>query len=209
MPDTPDSAGASPVSSLYAEAMARIGELLEAARAAGEPEPSAMTLATAGVDGRVSARVVLLKQLDERGIVFFTNYDSAKAHELNENAQAALCILWKTLEHAVQVRVEGRTERVATAESDAYFATRDRASQIGAWASRQSQTLVSRAELDTRVAEFERRFAGTEVPRPPHWGGFRLKPDLIEFWYGQRARLHDRIRYECTDGEWHKRLLYP
>lgn len=194
---------------LFAEAIATVGELLKAARAAGEPEPSAMTLATCGADGRVSARIVLLKQLDAHGFVFFTNYDSAKAHELGESSQAALCILWKTLRDAVQVRVEGTVERISAADSDAYFASRPRASQIGAWASRQSQTLASREELDARVTEFEQRFAGADVPRPPHWGGYCLNPDMIEIWYGQRARLHDRIRYERVDGEWRKRLLYP
>ncbi len=194
---------------LYGEAIETVNSLLAEAREVGEPEPTAMTLATCGADSRVSARIVLLKQLDQRGFVFFTNYDSAKAHELSESAQAALCILWKTLRHAVQVRVEGVVERIATADSDAYFASRARPSQIGAWASRQSQTLASRDELDTRIAEFEQRFAGAQVPRPPHWGGYCLKPDLIELWYGQRARLHDRIRYERIDDDWRKRLLYP
>jgi pyridoxamine 5'-phosphate oxidase len=194
---------------LYAQAVATVRELLEAARAAGEPEPTAMTLATADANGRVSARIVLLKQLDERGAVFFTNCTSAKATQLAAHRQAALCLHWKTLREGIQVRIEGRVERTSDAESDAYFATRPRESQIGAWASLQSQTLPARAELDARIAQFEKQFAGAPVPRPPHWGGYRVAPDLIEIWYGQRARLHERVRYESVDGAWTKRLLYP
>lgn len=194
---------------LYQEAIATFRTLLDEATHAGEPEPTAMTLATADAAGRVSARIVLLKGIEERGIMFVTNYDSAKAAQLAAHAQAALCVLWKTLRDGVQVRVEGSVDKVGAAESDAYFASRLRASQVGAWASLQSQTLPARAELDARVAEYERRFEGREVPRPPHWGGYRLKPDLIEFWYGQRARLHDRVRYDLVDGAWNKRLLYP
>ena len=195
--------------SLYAQAIATVRELLDAATAAGEPEPTAMTLATGDMHGRVSARVVLLKQLDERGFVFYTNYNSAKAEQLGPHQNAALCILWKTLRDKVQVRVEGAVEQTSLEESDAYFASRDRASQIGAWASLQSQTLPDRAELDARIAQFEREFAGKPVPRPPHWGGYRLVPDMIEIWYGQRARLHERVRYESVDGQWQKRMLYP
>jgi pyridoxamine 5'-phosphate oxidase len=194
---------------LYAEAIAAVRDLLAAARAAGEPEPTAMTLATADASGRVSARIVLLKSIDERGLVFYTNYDSAKAQQLAEGKNAALCILWKTLRHVVQVRVEGVVEETTAAESDAYFASRARDSQIGAWASLQSQTLASRAELDARVAEFEHQFDGAPVPRPPHWGGYRLVPDMIELWYGQPSRLHERVRYELANGAWTKRLLYP
>ena len=197
------------MSSLYVEAIEAASHLLDAARAVGEPEPTAMTLATAGIDGRVSARIVLLKHIDASGFAFYTNYDSAKAHQLEENSSAALCILWKTLDDIVQVRVEGSVGKVSAADSDAYFASRARASQIGAWASRQSQTLATREELDARVAEFEKKFDGTSVPRPPHWGGYCLVPEMIELWYGQRARLHDRVRYEIVDGAWTKRLLYP
>jgi len=176
---------------------------------AGEPEPTAMTLATGDAHGRVSARVVLLKQLDERGFVFYTNYHSAKAEQLGPHQNAALCILWKMLRDKVQVRVEGAVEQTSPEESDAYFASRDRASQIGAWASLQSQTLPDRAELDARIARFDREFAGRPVPRPAHWGGYRLVPDMIEIWYGQRARLHERVRYERVNGDWQKRMLYP
>ena len=194
---------------LYQEAMATFRTLLDEATRSGEQEPAAMTLATADASGRVSARIVLLKGADEDGVVFFTNYESAKAAQLAAHPQAALCILWKSLRDGIQVRFEGRVAKVGEAESDLYFASRPRASQIGAWASLQSQTLGSRAELDARVIEVEQRFAGTTVPRPPHWGGYRLVPDLIEVWYGQRARLHDRVRYERTDGAWSRRLLYP
>jgi len=195
--------------SLYAQAVSSVRELMDAAAVAGEPEPTAMTLATGDAHGRVSARVVLLKQLDERGFVFYTNYHSAKAEQLGPHQNAALCILWKMLRDKVQVRVEGAVEQTSPEESDAYFASRDRASQIGAWASLQSQTLPDRAELDARIARFDREFAGRPVPRPAHWGGYRLVPDMIEIWYGQRARLHDRIRYDLADGAWSKRLLYP
>lgn len=194
---------------LYAEAINQVRDLLAQAQAAGEPEPTAMTLATVDAEGRVAARVVLLKQLDERGFTFYTNYASAKAADLDSQRNAALCILWKMLRDKVQVRIEGMVEKASAEESDTYFASRDRASQIGAWASLQSQTLKDRAELDARIADYERKFAGKPVPRPPHWGGYRLVPDMIEFWYGQRARLHDRVRYELADGVWSKRLLYP
>ncbi|HST26834.1 MAG TPA: pyridoxamine 5'-phosphate oxidase [Rudaea sp.] len=194
---------------LLAEAVAQVRELIDAARVAGDPEPTAMTLATGDARGRVSARIVLLKELDGRGFAFYTNYDSAKAAQLGEQRHAALCLHWKTLRDGVQVRVEGVVEKTSTAESDAYFATRVRASQIGAWASLQSQSLADRALLDARIAQYEREFADKPVPRPPHWGGYRLVPDMIELWYGQRARLHDRIRYEQSDGRWSKRLLYP
>ncbi len=194
---------------LYQEAIATIRTLLDEATRAGEAEPSAMTLATVDAAGRVSARIVLLKSVEERGVMFVTNYDSAKAAQLAAHPQAALCLLWKTLRDGIQVRIEGAVEKVDRAESDAYFASRARASQIGAWASHQSQTLPARAELDARVAEFERRFEGKTVPRPPNWGGYLLVPDMIEIWYGQRARLHERVRYEPADRVWAKRLLYP
>jgi pyridoxamine 5'-phosphate oxidase len=194
---------------LYQEAIAQFRTLLAEAATAGEPEPTAMTLATANGAGRISARIVLLKDIDERGFVFYTNYRSAKAEQLAEQPRAALCMLWKSLRDVVQVRVEGSVEKAGAVESDAYFASRPRASQIGAWASLQSQTLPARVELDARVAEMEKRFAGAEVPRPPDWGGYRVVPDVIEFWFGERARLHDRIRYEGLEGHWTKRLLYP
>jgi len=196
-------------SELYQEAVTTFRALLDEATRVGEPEPTAMTLATADAAGKISARVVLLKNVDEAGFCFYTNYHSAKAAQLAAHRQAALCLLWKTLRDGVQVRIEGEIEKVDAIDSDAYFASRARLSQIGAWASLQSQTLPARADLDARVAEFERKFAGAPVPRPPHWGGYRLKPDMLEIWYGQRARLHDRVRFDRVDGAWSKRLLYP
>ena len=194
---------------LYQEAITTFRALFDEAVESGEAEPTAMTLATADASGRVSARIILLKHIDERGVMFVTNYDSAKAAQLAAHPQAALCVLWKMLRDGIQVRLEGAVEKISAADSDQYFASRVRASQIGAWASLQSQMLGTRAELDARVAEFERKFADAPVPRPPHWGGYRLVPDMIEMWYGQRARLHDRVRYDRIDGQWSKRLLYP
>jgi len=194
---------------LYQEALAMFRRLLDEATRAGDPEPTAMSLATADAHGRVSVRIVLLKEVDERGFVFYTNRESAKGRQLAAHPQAALCLHWKTLGDGVQVRVEGAVEQVGDSESDAYFASRPRDRQVGAWASLQSQALASRAELDARVAGFERKFAAGPVPRPPHWGGYRVVPDVIELWYGHRHRLHDRVRYERRDGTWSKRLLYP
>ena len=191
------------------EAIAQFRDLLAEAGAAGEPEPTAMTLATADAAGRISARIVLLKVVDEHGFVFYTNYESAKAEQLAAHPQAALCFLWKTLRDVVQVRVEGVVGKADAEEADAYFASRPRESRIGAWASKQSQTLPDRAELDARIAATEQRYPGADVPRPPFWGGYRLVPDMIELWFGQRARLHDRVRYERGAGGWSKRLIYP
>jgi len=191
------------------EAIAQFRDLLAEAGAAGEPEPTAMTLATADATGRISARIVLLKAVDEHGFVFYTNYESAKAEQLAAHPQAALCFLWKTLRDVVQVRVEGVVGKADAEEADAYFASRPRESRIGAWASKQSQTLPDRAELDARIAATELRYPGADVPRPPFWGGYRLVPDMIELWFGQRARLHDRVRYERGAGGWSKRLIYP
>jgi pyridoxamine 5'-phosphate oxidase len=176
---------------------------------ARDPEPTAMTLATATADGRPSARTVLLKGADARGFVFYTNADSIKGEQLRANPQAALLFLWKALREQVQVKIEGRVERVDDAESDAYFASRPRMSQLGAWASLQSQTMDTREAFDARLADYDREFAGGEVPRPPHWGGFRVVPDMIEFWYGAQFRLHERHRYERIAGEWTRRLLFP
>lgn len=195
--------------SLYLEAIETLTRLLAEASAAADPEPTAMNLATVAANGRVSSRIVLLKQLDDDGLQFFTNYESAKAGQLDAHAQAAVSFHWKTLRDQVQVRVEGQVEKLDAALSDAYFATRPRLSQIGAWASLQSQELPGREVFDARVAEFEQRFAGVEVPRPPHWGGYRLRPDLFEFWYGAQFRLHERQRYELHDGAWIRHLLFP
>jgi pyridoxamine 5'-phosphate oxidase len=195
---------------LYQEALATFRGLLDEARAAGDPEPTAMTLATCADDGRVCARVVLLKRVDGRGFRFFTNYESAKGTQLAAHPQVALCFHWKSLREQVQVCVEGRAERLSSDESDAYFTTRARGSQIGAWASLQSQPLADRAEFEARIAEFEMRFADVPVPRPPHWGGLVVVPDCVEFWYGAGFRLHERRRYErSAAGDWSKGLLYP
>jgi pyridoxamine 5'-phosphate oxidase len=178
------------------------------ALAAGVAQADAMTLATATRDGRPSARVVLLKGVDARGFTFFTNYESRKARELDANPRAALVLLWAPLER--QVRIGGEVARLSAEESDAYFATRPRGSQLGAWASRQSRPLTGRAELDERWAELDARWAGAPVPRPPQWGGYRLAPREIEFWQGRANRLHDRFAYTReTDGTWARARLQP
>jgi pyridoxamine 5'-phosphate oxidase len=175
----------------------------------GEPDPTAMTLASADPGGRVSLRAVLLKHVDARGFVFYTNLESGKGRQLKDNPRAALCFLWMRLRNQVQVRIEGEVEPVSAADADAYFATRPRESQIGAWASMQSQTLPDRATFDTRMSQFEQQFEGAPVPRPPYWSGLRVRPDMVEFWYGARYRLHQRDRWELVDAHWQRRLLYP
>jgi pyridoxamine 5'-phosphate oxidase len=193
----------------YQEALATFDDLLREARTAGDPEPTAMTLATS-VDDRVSARIVLCKGADARGFRFFTNYDSAKGEQLAAQARVALVFHWKTLRHGVQVRVEGLASKLDGAESDAYFASRPRGSQVGAWASAQSATLADRAEFEARIDAVERRFDGAPVSRPPHWGGYVVAPELIEFWYGAEFRLHERQCYERdAQGRWSRRMLFP
>jgi pyridoxamine 5'-phosphate oxidase len=194
---------------LYQEAIATFSALLDEARASGDSEPTAMTLATADADGRVSARIVLLKGVDADGFRFFTNYESLKGAQLARHPQAALCFHWKLLREQIQVRVEGAVSQVSAAESAAYFASRARGSQIGAWASLQSQALPDRGAFEQRIAEFEERFEGGDVPRPPNWGGYLVKPERIEFWYGARFRLHERVMYVRERGRWSKGLLYP
>ena len=164
-------------------------------------------LATADTQGRPSVRIVLLRSADERGFVFHTNYNSRKARELAGNPHAALCLHWHTLEE--QIRIEGRVEKLPEEESDAYFAARPRGSQLGAWSSNQSAVLPSRETLEQAYRETERRFEGQTVPRPPFWGGFRLVPAQIEFWFGRPDRLHDRLRYVREGEGWRIDRLYP
>ncbi len=197
------------MSDLYTEALATFASLLAEATATGDPEPTAMTLATADAQGRPAARTVLLKAFDARGFVFYTNYDSRKGQQLTANPQAALLFLWKSLREQVQVKIEGLVEPVSLAEADEYFASRPRPSQIGAWASLQSQTLDARETFETRIDAFEKKFEGVDVPRPAHWSGFRVVPERIEFWYGARFRLHERQHYQRVDGQWTQRMLYP
>lgn len=199
------------MSDLYAEALSTFSSLFEEAKQSREAEPNAMTVATAAADGRPSARIVLLKSFDERGFVFYTHLHSHKGQELQHNPQAALLFLWRTLREAgIQVRIEGRVEQVDDVEADAYFASRPRPSQIGAWASSQSDTLPSRETFQARVADAEARFGAGAVPRPPGWSGLRVVPDRFEFWYGAQFRLHERRCYEAgSDGRWSTRLLYP
>jgi len=171
-------------------------------------EPGAFTLATAGADGRPDGRIVLLRGLDERGLRFFTNYESTKAEQLEENPYAAAIFAWPQRHR--QVRVRGRVARLSAEDSDAYFATRPRGSQLGAWASDQSSVIGSREELDRALSEAEARYDGRPVERPPHWGGYLLIPDEIELWSGRPNRLHDRVRYvRAQDGSWRCKRLAP
>ena len=171
-------------------------------------EPTATAVATADARGRPAVRMLLLKGVDERGFVYFTNFESRKGREMAENPYVALCFHWQPMEQ--QVRVEGKVERVSDEEADEYFASRARGSQIGAWASQQSRPLSGRAELEARIQEVERLYEGRDVPRPPHWTGFRVVPERIEFWSGRNARLHDREVYLSDgNGDWTIERLYP
>ncbi|HEY1904754.1 MAG TPA: pyridoxamine 5'-phosphate oxidase [Myxococcaceae bacterium] len=187
----------------------QFAEWFREAEAAVPVDPNAMVLSTVGADGRPSSRVVLLKGFDHGGFVFYGNLESRKFRELRAHPWAALNFHWKPLEK--QVRIEGRVTPVANDEADAYFATRARGSQIGAWASRQSEPLSSRALLEATVKEVEARYAGKDVPRPPYWSGFRLAPDRIEFWKSGQFRLHDRevFRRASADAPWTVERLYP
>jgi pyridoxamine 5'-phosphate oxidase len=192
---------------VIADPLTQFSEWYEHAVAAGVTEPEAMALATSTPDGVPSVRFVLLKGIDERGVEFFTNYESRKGRELTANPRAALAVLWKPLQR--QIRLEGPVERLSDAESDAYFASRSRGSQLGAWASRQSEVIPDREWLEARLAELETSYPST-VPRPGHWGGFLLRPEAIEFWEGRPNRLHDREAFtRGADGAWHSRRLSP
>ena len=190
------------------EILERFRDGLDAAVEAGEKEPTAMTVATLDGRGGVSARTVLLKEHGPDGFVFYTNSHSIKGKQIAANDRVALVVLWKQAYR--QVLIEGRASFVGDAEADEYFSGRPRGSQVGAWASLQSEPLDRRETLEERVREIEQRFEGREVPRPPHWRGYRVTPDMVEFWYGRESRLHDRFRFTLDgDGHWQRQRLYP
>jgi len=186
--------------------LAQARRWLEEAGAAGVPEPEGAALASASADGRPSVRYVLVRGIDERGARFFTNYGSRKGRELDANPQGALALWWPALQR--QLRLEGRVERLGADESDVYFASRGRGSQLGAWSSRQGAPIPGREVLDERLAEYGERFAG-EVPRPEWWGGYLLRPDVVEFWEGRPNRLHDRTHYVREGDGWRAERLSP
>ena len=186
---------------------ALFGRWLEDARKSEPNDPNAVALASVDEDGMPNVRMVLLKDFDEQGFVFYTNYESAKGREVLGAMKAAMCFHWKTLRR--QVRVRGPVETVSDAEADAYFASRPRGSRIGAWASTQSRPLESRFALEKSVAEYTARYAIGDIPRPPYWSGFRIKPGSIEFWHDRPFRLHDRVVFEENGDGWQKTRLYP
>lgn len=193
---------------LAADPMHQFGLWFDTAVKAGIREPNAMTIASVDADGQPSARIVLLKGVDADGFVFYTNYDGRKGQAIEENPRVALLFWWGRLER--QVRIEGTAERVSAAQSDAYFHSRPRGSQLGALASEQSRVIASREVLDRRAAELEQRYADTEIPRPPNWGGYRVRPHAVEFWQGRTNRMHDRLRYRRDDGgAWRIERLSP
>ena len=196
------------VSDLNPDPFKQFAEWYEVARESDIPDSNAMALATASRDGIPHVRTVLLKGCDSEGLVFFTNYDSEKGQQLAENPYAAVVLFWQPLHR--QIRVSGPVKRVSEAESYEYFSTRHRGSRLGAWASRQSQPVGTRKELLDRVEELEQQYPGDEIPLPPFWGGFRIYPEMFEFWEGRENRLHDRFRYTLQDdGSWTLQRLQP
>lgn len=194
-------------SDVQADPVMQFAQWLQQAIEAGALEPTAMALATSSPDGRPSVRIVLLKKFDTRGFTFFTNYQSRKGRQISENPFAALVFFWPELER--QVRIEGNVEKVPEAESDEYFLSRPEGSRLGAWTSPQSSVIKDRAFLEEKLLHFQAHFSGSQIPRPEYWGGFILKPSLIEFWQGRQNRLHDRIQYRRTEEGWKIERLAP
>ena len=194
-------------STVSSDPIEQFGRWFKEAHDAHIMEPNAMTLATVSSEGTADARIVLLKAFDAAGFQFFTNYNSRKATEIAANSAVALCFYWDVLERSV--RIEGNVTKVTPAESDDYFQSRPRKSQLGAWVSRQSESIPDRQVLEDAMAELENRFAGVPVPTPPFWGGYRVNPAAIEFWQGRRSRLHDRLRYRRVVDEWKMERLCP
>ncbi|WP_198555100.1 pyridoxamine 5'-phosphate oxidase [Siphonobacter sp. SORGH_AS_0500] len=195
------------VSSVLSNPIDQFRIWFQEATASQVPEPNAMHLATVSASGQPSGRIVLLKTVDEQGFVWYTNYESKKGHELADHPQAALTFFWVELER--QVRIEGKVEKVTEEDSDAYFAVRPRSSQIGAWSSPQSQVITNRETLEENEKRFQEQFLNQPVPRPAHWGGYRLIPQRMEFWQGRPSRLHDRLLYTFTDNQWQIERLAP
>lgn len=190
-----------------AEPYRLFGRWLEDATASEPNDPNALALATVDADGMPDVRMVLLKGFDERGFVFYTNFESDKGEEILSSMKAAMCFHWKSLRR--QIRIRGPVEQVSDAEADEYYASRPRGSRIGAWASRQSRPLESRFALEKAVAEYTAKYAIGEIPRPPHWSGFRIVPQSIEFWHDRPFRLHDRVKFTHAQDSWTRARLYP